>query len=50
VVVLDPDKTGAVKREQLVAMFVEMYERRRDLAKSLAGGLLRTMSRTAIKA
>ena len=34
--VLDTENVGVLKREQIVRRFVEIYERRRDLAKSLA--------------
>lgn len=34
--VLDTENVGVLKREQIVQRFVEIYERRRDLARSLA--------------
>jgi hypothetical protein len=48
--VLDPEGTGEVTRAQLVARFVEMYQARRDLAKSLAStsSVLATLERITL--
>eukprot|EP00227_Mantoniella_beaufortii_P022117 CAMPEP_0197579570 /NCGR_PEP_ID=MMETSP1326-20131121/3552_1 /TAXON_ID=1155430 /ORGANISM="Genus nov. species nov., Strain RCC2288" /LENGTH=753 /DNA_ID=CAMNT_0043143083 /DNA_START=133 /DNA_END=2391 /DNA_ORIENTATION=+ len=50
--VLDPDNKGAVSREQLVQRMGEIYERRRDLAKSLAStnSVLDTLERIVLSA
>ena len=49
--VLDTDNAGVLRREQIVRRFVEIYERRRDLAKSLASttSVLATLERTTPK-
>ena len=50
--VMDTEKTGALRREQIVKRFVEMYERRRDLALSLASttSVLATLERITLSA
>ena len=50
--VLDTDNAGVLRREQIVRRFVEIYERRRDLAKSLASasGVLATLERIILSA
>ena len=48
--VLDPQAKGKVQRHDLVAMLHDMYERRRDLAKSLdnTDSVLRTLERISL--
>ena len=50
--VLDTDNAGVLRREQIVRRFVEIYERRRDLAKSLASttSVLATLERIILSA
>ena len=50
--VLDTEKAGVLRREQIVRRFVEIYERRRDLAKSLASttSVLATLERIILSA
>ena len=50
--VLDTENAGVLRREQIVRRFVEIYERRRDLAKSLASttSVLATLERIILSA